>query len=243
MERIVFERMDELGDTHWWFVARRRILDDVIRRIVRPPAKSHILEIGAGTGHNLAMLKAYGTVSACELDPDARALASERLGAPVLDVALPDLSAFPEAHFDLVALLDVLEHVRDDRGSLAAIRGRLKPGGALLLTVPANAWMWSPHDVAHHHHRRYAKAEIAAMAKEAGLEIALLSHFNTILFPLIAAARLAGRVVKRESADDSMPPRPLNAVLERLFGMERALVGRVPLPVGVSLVAVLRRPA
>lgn len=237
----MFERMTELGDAHWWFVARRRVLEAVIRRTVRPPKDSAILEIGAGTGHNLAMLGKFGTVDACELDETARGLASARLGRPVLGAALPDLSAFPADHYDLVALLDVLEHVPDDKAALGAIRGRLKPGGALLLTVPANRWMWSAHDVAHHHHRRYRRGEIAVLAREAGLEVELLTHFNTLLFPLVAAARIAGKALKRDSADDRMPPAPLNAALKGVFGLERHLVGRVPLPFGVSLIAVLRR--
>ena len=125
--------------------------------------------------------------------------------------ALPDLSIFPADSYDMIALLDVLEHVPDDKGSLAAIFTRLKPGGALLLTVPANPWMWSAHDVAHHHHRRYRKGEIAALAKEAGFEIDLLSPFNTMLFPLIAGVRLLNKVRGHDSADDALPPKPVNA--------------------------------
>jgi SAM-dependent methyltransferase len=243
MEAQVFKRMAELDSSHWWFVARRKILEDVIRRIVRPPENARILEIGCGTGHNLAMLSKFGTVDASELDDSARALATERFGRKIEAAALPDLSVFPEAQFDLVALLDVLEHVADDRSALAAIRTRLKPGGKLLVTVPANPWMWSAHDVAHHHHRRYRRAEFERAAREAGYEIELLSPFNSLLFPLVAAARIAGKLTGRESADDAMPPPPLNSVLRAIFGIESALVGRVPLPVGVSLVAVLRRPA
>src|SRR5204863_3409674 len=129
----------------------------VIERIVQPPRDARVLELGAGTGHNLAMLSRFGHVEASELDPVARKLASERLGREVLEAALPDLSMFPADSYDLIALLDVLEHVTDDLGSLQAIHGLLKPGGALLLTVPINPWMWSAHDVAHHHHRRYRK--------------------------------------------------------------------------------------
>lgn len=243
MEAQVYERMAELDSSHWWFVARRDILEAVIRRVVRPPQGARILEIGCGTGHNLAMLSKFGAVDATELDPTARALAAKRLGRPVEPAALPDLSAWPEAHFDLVALLDVLEHVPDDRSALAAIATRLKPGGKLLVTVPGNPWMWSAHDVAHHHHRRYRKSELERAGREAGYEIDLLSPFNSLLFPLIAAARLASKLTGRETADDAMPPRPINAILRGLFGLESALVGRVPLPVGVSLVAVLRRPA
>ena len=242
MDRKVFDQMAKLDATHWWFTARRSILDGLIERIVKPPKQARILELGAGTGHNLAMLSRFGVVEASELDPIARDLASERLGKPVLEAALPDLSMFPEGTYDLIALLDVLEHVVDDKGSLAAIFTRLKPGAALLLTVPANPWMWSAHDTAHHHHRRYRKREIATLAREAGYDIELLSPFNSLLFPPIAAARLIGRLRGDQSSDDAMPGALVNKVLEAIFGLERGLIGRVPMPFGVSLVAVLRRP-
>ena len=242
MDAQVYRRMAELDSTHWWFVARRRILKGLIEREVRPPAQARILEIGCGTGHNLEMLSGFGQVEATELEGEARKLASERLGRPVHDAALPDLSLFPPAHFDLVALLDVLEHVDDDHAALDAIFERLKPGGKLLVTVPANRWMWTSHDAAHHHHRRYQKRELRAAALRAGFAIDLLSHFNSLLFPPIAAARLAGKLLGRDSADDAIPPKPVNSLLETVFGLETALVGRVPLPFGVSLVAVLRRP-
>ncbi|MBA3666836.1 MAG: class I SAM-dependent methyltransferase [Sphingomonas sp.] len=242
MERKVFEQMAALDRNHWWFAARRRILDGLIERIVRPPAGARILEVGCGTGHNLAMLSRFGTIEASELDPVARELASERLGKPVEEAALPDLSMFPAASYDLIALLDVLEHVADDKASLAAIFERLKPGGALLVTVPANPWMWSAHDVAHHHHRRYRKREIAALARAAGFAIELLSPFNSLLFPPIAAARFIGRLRGDQNSDDAMPGPLVNRTLDTLFGLERSLIGRVPLPFGVSLVAVLRRP-
>jgi SAM-dependent methyltransferase len=243
MEAQVYERMAELDSDHWWFVARRDILQNLIERIVRPPKNARILEVGCGTGHNLAMLSKFGRVEATEMDKTARQLAARRLGRAVTDAALPDLSAWPADHFDLVALLDVLEHVPDDRSALEAIRGRLKPGGKLLVTVPANKWMWSAHDVAHHHHRRYGKAELRRVARECGFDVDLLSPFNSMLFPLVAAVRAVGKITGRESADDAMPPKPLNAIFKTVFGLERGLIGRLPLPFGVSLVSVLRRPA
>ena len=243
MDRAVFDRMAELDQNHWWFTARRRILASVIARVVKPPRDARILEVGAGTGHNLAMLSQFGVVEASELDDHARTLAEQRLGRPVHAAALPDLSIFPSASFDLAALLDVLEHVVDDRGALGAIHSRLKPGGKLLLTVPANPWMWSAHDVAHHHHRRYRKSEIAALARDAGFEIELLSPFNSLLFPAVAAARAVGKLRGHDSADDAMPSAPVNRMLDRVFGAEAGLIGRVPMPFGVSLVGVFRRPA
>jgi len=242
MDAQVYLRMAELDERHWWFVARRRILRSLIEREVRPPKNARILEIGCGTGHNLGMLDEFGALEATELDAGARELAAKRLGRPVAEAALPDLSMFPASAFDLIALLDVLEHVADDAPALAAIRSRLKVGGKLLVTVPANRWMWSAHDAAHHHHRRYTKRQLRDVATNAGLRIDLISHFNTLLFPPIAAARLAGKLLGRESADDSIPPAPVNGLLRRIFELEAPLVGRLPLPFGVSLVAIFSRP-
>jgi SAM-dependent methyltransferase len=242
MERAVFDRMAELDQQHWWFRARRRILATLIERVARP-AGPRLLEVGCGTGHNLEMLGRFGMVEACELDDSARALAAKRLGREVTTARLPDLSMFERNAYDLVALLDVLEHVPDDLASLRAIQKRLKPGAALLLTVPANPWMWSAHDAAHHHFRRYTKKQLQELLVRAGFEVQFLSYFNSLLFPLIAAARIGSKIVRRDSADDSLPSAPINAVLEKIFGLEARFIDRVPMPFGVSLVAVVRRAA
>ncbi len=242
MERAVFDRMAELDQEHWWFLARRRILDQLIERVVRPPVQARVLEVGCGTGHNLPMLGRFGSVDACELDKSARTLASKRLGRKVKDARLPDLSMFERNAYDMVALLDVLEHVPDDIGSLRAIHRRLKPGGALLLTVPANPWMWSAHDVAHHHFRRYTRAGLSRLFMQAGFEVQLLSYFNSLLFPPIAAARLLHKAAGRDSADEALPGAKINGLLNTVFGLEAGLIGRLPMPFGVSLAAVVRRP-
>jgi hypothetical protein len=103
--------------------------------------------------------------------------------------------------------------------------------------------MWSAHDAAHHHFRRYTRKQLEELFLRSGLEVQLLSYFNTLLFPLVAAARIVGKITRRESADDKLPSAPVNAVLDSVFGLEAALLGRLPMPFGVSLVAVVRRPA
>jgi len=242
MERAVFDRMAELDQDHWWFRARRRILAALIERVARPSGP-RLLEVGCGTGHNLDMLGRFGMVEACELDDCARELATKRLGRDVKKARLPDLSMFEREAYDMVALLDVLEHVPDDLASLRAIQKRLKPNAALLLTVPANPWMWSAHDEAHHHFRRYTRKQLEELFVRAGFEVQLLSYFNSLLFPLVAAARIVGKAFRKDSADDSLPSAPVNAILEKIFGLEANFIDRVPMPVGVSLVAVVRRPA
>ncbi len=239
MERIIFDRMAELDQTHWWYVARRKVLAEVIRREVKPPPDARILEIGCGTGHNFAMLGEFGQVDAIEVDDAARAIATDRLGRAVDKAPLPGLDGVPDASYDLVALLDVLEHIEDDEAALKSITTKLKPGGRILVTVPANRWMWSAHDVVHHHFRRYNRATFADVVGKAGLKLRLLTHFNTVLFPPAAAFRLASKLTGREEADDDQPADWMNRLFTRLFGLERHLVGRVPLPFGVSLLAVL----
>jgi SAM-dependent methyltransferase len=242
MERAVFDRMAEHDQVHWWYVARRAILADLIARHAAPPDDGRILEIGCGTGHNFDMLRRFGRLDAIEVDGKARALASSRLGHAVGDAPLPQLAGVPDRAYHLVALLDVLEHIDEDVASLRSIAGKLAPGGRILLTVPANRWMWSAHDVVHHHKRRYSKRGLKRVIEEAGLKADLVSHFNSLLFPLAAAARIAGKAMGKTDSDDRMPAKPLNRLFESVFGLERHLVGRVPLPFGVSLVAILSDP-
>lgn len=241
MDRIVYDRMAEHDSTHWWYVARRDILADFIAREVRPPKGARILEIGCGTGHNLPMLAAFGEVDAIEIDEAARRIASARLGKEVGSAPLPELSGVGEGQYDLIAVLDVVEHIDDDVAALRAMAMRLKPGGTILITVPAHQWMWSAHDVVNHHKRRYSKATLTAALRKAGLQWRKLGWFNSLLFPAAVAARIAGRLTGKDDSDDSPPAKPINWLFEKVFGLERHLVGRVPLPPGLSLI-VLAQP-
>jgi SAM-dependent methyltransferase len=242
MDRRVYDRMAEHDSTHWWYRARRDILADYLTREGRLPKDARILEIGCGTGHNLPMLAQFGRVDAIEIDPAARDVASQRLGKPVGESPLPALPGVPDAHYDLIAVLDVVEHIEDDVAALRAMRARLAPGGKILITVPAHQWMWSAHDVVNHHHRRYSKATLAKAIEDAGLRPRTLSYFNSLLFPLAAGARIMGRLTGREDSDDTPPAAPLNALFEKIFRLERHMVGRVPMPPGVSIIT-LAEPA
>lgn len=242
MDRIVYDRMAAHDSTHWWYRARREILSDYLTREAGLPKDAGILEIGCGTGHNLPMLARFGTVEAIEIDPVARGIASERLGKPVSAAPLPALPGIERGAYDLIAVLDVVEHIEDDVAALAAMRDCLKPGGKILITVPAHQWLWSAHDVVNHHHRRYSKTTLNTAIAAAGLGHNGLRYFNSLLFPLAAAARVAGRMTGRDDSDDSPPPKALNTLFETIFGWERHLVGRMPLPPGVSIVT-LAAPA
>ena len=236
MDRIVYERMAAHDTTHWWYRARRDILADYLTRWGDLPKDARILEIGCGTGHNLPMLAQFGEIDAIEIDETARAKASERLGKPVGTAPLPELQGVAPASYDLVAVLDVIEHVEDDVAALKAISTALKPGGKILITVPAHQWMWSAHDVVNHHKRRYSKAGFVALLEKSGLRGRKLGYFNSLLFPVAVAARFAGKLMGKDDSDDSPPPKPLNTLFEGIFRLERHMVGRMPLPPGLSLI-------
>ena len=236
MDRVVYDRMAAHDSTHWWYRARRDVLQSYLERYGELPADARILEIGCGTGHNLPMLAQFGEVEAIEIDPAARAIAGERLGRPVGDAPLPELPGIPRGAYDLIAVLDVVEHIADDVAALRAMGERLRPGGRILIAVPAHQWLWSAHDVVNHHHRRYRKRTLTAAIERAGLKPERMRWFNSILFPLAAAARIAGKLTGRDDSDDSPPPKPLNTLFETIFRLERHLVGRVPMTPGVSIV-------
>lgn len=238
MERAAYREMADLDQRHWWYRARRDILADLIRRDAHPPAKSRILEIGCGTGHNLEMLSQFGKLDAVELDDESRALAEQRLGRKIISARLPELKGIEDRHYDLIATLDVIEHIDDDYAAIAAIATKLKPGGKFIMTVPAHPWMWSAHDTVNHHKRRYSKSGLKRLIESSPLRLDKIGYFNSLLFPLAVADRVASRIRGKDEADVKLPSAPLNKALEAVFSAERHLVGRLPLPPGLSLFAV-----
>jgi SAM-dependent methyltransferase len=238
MDRIVYQQMAELDDRHWWYRARRRILAELVRREVQPPAGARILEIGCGTGQNLATLARFGHVDGLELDDEMRALSEKRLGRKIMRSPLPEIDEVKDAGYDLIGAFDVIEHIDDDHAALAAIATKLKPGGKFMMTVPAHPWMWTAHDVANHHKRRYSKRALKALIDGSPLRLDKIGYFNSLLFPVAVAERAVSKLRGKDDGNVSLPPAPLNSALEAVFASERYLVGRLPLPPGLSLFAV-----
>jgi SAM-dependent methyltransferase len=241
MQAEAITDMHRVEDRHWWFHGRRAIMAGFLRRLPLAPGAS-ILEAGCGTGGNLALLAAFGRVRGFEPDPTARALAAARGLGTIEEGFLPDAIPFEGETFDLVVATDVLEHVEADAASVAALYARLRPGGYFLATVPACPWLWSGHDVSHHHFRRYTRAGLVAVFQAAGARVERCSYFNGLLFPAIVAMRKGKAWLGNGTEPDTrVPPRLLNGVLRRVFAAERHWLRRGNFPLGVSLVLLARK--
>jgi SAM-dependent methyltransferase len=240
MERVIYERIQALEQAHWWFAGRRAILGRLIGDL-KLPARARILEAGCGAGGNLRLLGRFGDVRAMEPDEPSRQYVAEQWGVAVDHGLLPDALPYPPASFDAVACFDVIEHVEDDSGAVAALGSLLAPGGALIATVPAYQWMWSHHDELHHHKRRYTKAQMVRLFEQAGLKVERASYFNAVLFAPAALVRIAKTMLGLKGADDAMPSKPVNWLLERLFASEAAWLRRGSLPFGLSIVIIGRK--
>ena len=243
MRPELFVEMAAVQRRHWWYAGRREILSSLIKAM-KLPVNASILEIGCGTGGNLHMLGQHGALSAMEFDEKARALANTQGACEVRAGGLPHDVPFADASFDLVCMLDVLEHIELDGEALARVLALAKPGGRLLITVPAYQWLWSEHDAEHHHFRRYTAQAIQAKARAAGWHIQQAGYFNTLLFPVVVVARLMAKLFGlKQAGGSSLPAAPANTFLRALFSAERHWVAaRGGFPFGVSVVAVLRRP-
>ena len=237
--------MLDVDEHHWWYRGRRAILRVELDRL-ELPAGARVLDAGCGSGRTLVELERYGAVSGVELSPDAAAVARERCPGEVVIGRLEQLP-WEDRTFDLITCLDVIEHTPDDRVTLRELRRVAKPGARLVVTVPAYNALWSEHDEANHHYRRYGRRSLRAAAGEAGWNVERLTSFNSLLLAPAAAVRVAQR--RRRSNGDYTPnlrlgPSWLNGVLERPLRLEAGWLRRGnTLPAGLSLLAVLRNPA
>ncbi len=242
MEAEAYQEMADTEDRHWWFLGRRKIVRSILQGL-NLRKKASILEIGCGTGGNLELLASFGEVSAIEMDEKALALARQKTGEKGTIAAgrCPGDMPFEGRKFDLICLFDVLEHIEEDVQTLQAIRKMLQSDGQVLITVPAYQWLWGPHDEFLHHKRRYTVGRLQEKATAAGFSVQRRSYFNTLLFPLAAMVRLADALLGKRTSSGSKVPAPLiNTLLEKIFSLERQILGYVNLPFGVSILVILK---
>ena len=237
MDEYVYEDMRELQDKHWWFRARKEILTNVFGSLPLPE-DCDILEIGCGTGGNLRMLGGFGRVSGMEMHEEAVQYTRETTGIDIRAGFLPDNVPF-ENKFDLVCLLDVVEHIEDDHSALQSLTRLLKPGGRIVITVPAYQWMFGKHDTLLHHFRRYSKRTVRELVATSDFEIQRLTYFNALMFPLTILAFITDSLTPVDKCTGyEVPPNWLNSLFYNIFRLERFVINSLNLPFGSSILMV-----
>lgn len=231
-----------VDEDHWWYRGRRAIIDVELERLELAPGLA-ALDAGCGSGRTLVQLSRYGQVSALELDPDAAATAAGRGDFDVQIGALPELP-WPDDSFDLITCLDVVEHIEDDVAALRELRRVAQPGATLIVTVPAYPLLWSRHDVANDHFRRYTRRALRNALTASGWRQQRVTSFNSVLLAPAAVVRLLqrGKAPEDEHVSDlKLGPIWLNRLLELPLRAEaRWLRGGHTLPLGLSLLTVAR---
>jgi SAM-dependent methyltransferase len=241
-------KMYELEDSYWWFVARRELACRLLRKHHKGPLR--ILDIGCGTGAGLQAFGRLGTAVGVDNSPLALSCCQAR-GQKLIVMGDAQRLPFREGTFDAALLLDVLEHIADDAAAVREAVRVLRPGGMLVLTVPAVPALWSEHDEALAHRRRYLRGGLLKVLRAHRVRIALLSYAILALFLPIFLFRMMQRIARsgragRERTKKTaviVVPRLLNDSFLALLRIESVLMMRVPLPFGVSLVAVARKVA
>jgi SAM-dependent methyltransferase len=243
MDRLLELQTHELEDQHWWYRGRRRIIG-ALTRWLDLPADAQILDAGCGSGRNMVDFVPLGTVFGLEISDASVDRARNRGVGEVAQCSIAS-TPFADGQFDAVLCLDVIEHVAEEHEALCELHRIVRPGGRLLITVPAYQWLWSEHDVINHHQRRYTRKSLSSAAAAAGWETVRTTYFNGLLLPVaVIYRRLARRShLEGPQSDLQRMPEMLNSALEWPLRFEARLIGLGRrIPAGLSLAAVFRKP-
>lgn len=240
-----YERMYSLENTYWWFQGRKRIVFELLQRHTPlSDGKLTVLDAGCGTGLVLEALRSYTRPVGIDFSMLAMAYCARR-GIRRLACARVEALPFGDEAFDLLLALDLFEHIDDDAALLRELWRVCRPGGYLLITVPAYRFLWSEHDEALYHKRRYTRTSLRNLLRTADFEIVRLTHAITFMLVPIVLFRLAQKALKprgRPKTHLIRLPRALNKMLIELLKAEARLLRRVNFPCGVSLIALVKKP-
>lgn len=240
-------------DKHWWFAGRTWSLLNMLDREVAADGNQRVLDIGCGAGNMFHHLARYGPVVGVDNNAKPLVVARER-GYDVREGVAEDLP-FEDSTFELVSLLDTVEHCEDDMAILRECFRVCTPGGHLVVTVPAFMWLWSHNDVLNDHKRRYTTQELEEKLEEVGFQSRRMTYNNFFVFPMAAPLVLLRRGADQqpelgsphfddESYQVEMEPAPplLNTILSGVTWTESQALRWVNLPVGTSIISIAQKP-
>lgn len=246
MDKAYYKQYYDFERSHWWFLARAEILESFVNEFGKSGLS--ILDAGTGTGANSVWLSNYGEVTSMEFDQDCIDYSHSKNNLKYVQGSLLELP-FADDSFDLVCAFDVIEHIDDHELAVSEMKRVCKPGGSILVTVPAFQHLWSEHDVINHHFRRYTKKSLNALFEKLKGEIIFSSYFNFRLYPLVLLARTIGRLFSNSTKNnppksdfDKFKPGLTNNLLRKVFsGEKNQIQKRNSFPFGVSLILEWRK--
>ncbi len=245
MKKEMYQHIQNVEQTHWWYVARRKIIFDWVLQVLAQYHNPRILDIGCGTGFNIEYLQAngYQQVTGLDFSPEGLSFCRSRHLSNLScgDGARPP---FSDASFEVIMALDLIEHLADDVQALQELARLLKPHGSLVIFTPAFNFLWGLQDDVSHHYRRYTAGELLQKLTGVGLKVNKLTYANTFLFPLILAGRTALRLSGnniRGTSENDLHPGWSNNLLQAVFAAERPLLRHLNLPFGVSLLCIAQK--
>jgi len=247
MDKIYYQEYFHLERNHWWFRARKAIINTLLKKFVHGN-QGNVLNVGAATGETSNYLSAFGNVTSVEYEKDCCAFVKETLGLDFINASITELP-FEENKFDLVTAFDVIEHVAEDQLAVNELFRVCKPGGIVAITVPAFEFLWSKHDDINHHQRRYTSRNLRKLFYVFNGKILFSSYFNTFLFLPVAITRLLARIFpfivrrKGSGSDFSYSGGAVSTFL--FFRMMKSeaffLKNGISFPFGISLVLLYRK--
>jgi len=245
MDKDYYKSYFELERNHWWFLARNKIIIAQAKNCINKISSPEILNVGAGTGRTSELLNSLGEVKSLEPDPYCVNILRDELKMDVVQGTATSLP-YEDNSFDLVCALDVIEHIKDDAAAVRELFRVCRPGGYLLLTVPALMSLWSNHDVINHHFRRYNRKQLLELFSEnvSGM-ICFLSYFNFFLFLPAFMTRMLSKTKKDDKQSDfeKFNNPILNKILYFIFHFENLFLRfDIRLPIGSSLLLKLKKP-
>lgn len=240
MEEYLYEDLYKQEETHWWHKSKRELCIEIIDRLI-DKKKLQILDIGCGAGKNVEVFSKYGKTYGVDSSPEAIRFCKKR-GLKSIHLASSEKTYFQNKSFDLVTLLDVLEHT-DERKTLEEINRILKPNGYLLVTVPAFQWLWSNWDVVLHHKRRYTAQNLKKKLVQQGFRVKKLSYvYSFLLIPVILIRSIKTIILKKNYSSDFGITSPLlNLIFLKLSWLERKMIFLFSIPFGTSVVCLAQK--
>lgn len=245
MKKTEYARMAEREATYWWHLGRLKIIETYLRQATKDKQKIKILNVGCGTGGTLPLLEKYGTVDNVDVSDEALKF-MKKLGYSRLTKVDGTTMPFKDNSYDIVVAFDVLEHIKDDAAALREWRRVLKPGGEIVMTVPAFQWLWSGHDVSLYHFRRYTTGRVRRLAQAAKLHPRRTSYAIVFSLPLIVGFRtlhkLTGKTADSETSYVDVP-NWVNSLFTRFLGVEAWFHRYIRFWLGTSVIARLQKRA